>query len=704
MLIESITLNNYRLYEGENVIQFHFDEAKNVHLICGENGFGKTTLLHSLLWCLFGRFVGDVPVSGQETNSSYAAMQKEILNQNAAKRFEEKATPEIVALIKKNGYTNDYEEIKKDCVYSVVICFAEVGIPSIPCQKIVVARSYDSLLQKEDVEILIDGVKNELTDEIGPEVFINDFILNRDIAKLFFFDSEEIVSLADTGTIAERRKLSKAYEEVLGIRKYEELRSNLEGLRLRYRKKSKDIGLKDELEKLEAEREGVSNELTKLSDSLTEIETTLTNLREQDGQLQLQLSREGNSVKTEELQRVKAVIEKCKKDDIEMKSALKQFIDYAPFAISGQLFARAYELAKADHEAIANNNTATAQNSVLDALSKEMKGLLDKMPVNKDSKKNAHTQLEAIIEKYRGRACDRDIQVTLTDDEFTEVEAVYNSLTTTYRIEFEALAEAYRKNKITLERNVKRLSNIQSKESDEVIKGLRDNKNKIEAEIKANEEKQRLGHIRTGELQLTIESYDKKIKELSRKISVDDADEAKDKLASELITELDTFLLSLKKNKKSSLELRIKNTLNTLMHKEDFISHVEVELDSDTMDINLFSSDGNVINKNMLSKGEKQLYATSILKALVDESGIQFPVFIDSPLQKFDKSHSSKIISEFYPSISKQVILFPLLHKELTETEYKTLQPFVESATLIVNDTSRSYFEAANVKSLMQKN
>lgn len=704
MLIESITLNNYRLYEGENVIKFHFDEAKNVHLICGENGFGKTTLLHSLLWCLFGRFVGDVPVSGQETNSSYAAMQKEILNQNAAKRFEEKATPEIVALIKKNGYTNDYEEIKKDSVYSVAICFAEVGIPSIPCQKIVVARSYDSLLQKEDVEILIDGVKNELTDEIGPEVFINDFILNKDIAKLFFFDSEEIVSLADTGTIAERRKLSKAYEEVLGIRKYEELRSNLEGLRLRYRKKSKDIGLKDELEKLEAEREGVSNELTKLSDSLTEIETTLTNLREQDGQLQLQLSREGNSVKTEELQRVKAVIEKCKKDDIEMKSALKQFIDYAPFAISGQLFARAYELAKADHEAIANNNTATAQNSVLDALSKEMKGLLDKMPVNKDSKKDAHTQLEAIIEKYRGRACDRDIQVTLTDDEFAEVEAVYNSLTTTYRIEFEALAEAYRKNKITLERNVKRRSNIQSKESDEVIKGLRDNKNKIEAEIKANEEKQRLGHIRTGELQLTIESYDKKIKELSRKISVDDADEAKDKLASELITELDTFLLSLKKNKKSSLELRIKNTLNTLMHKEDFISHVEVELDSDTMDINLFSSDDNVINKNMLSKGEKQLYATSILKALVDESGIQFPVFIDSPLQKFDKSHSSKIISEFYPSISKQVILFPLLHKELTETEYKTLQPFVESATLIVNDTSRSYFEAANVKSLMQKN
>lgn len=56
MLIESITLNNYRLYEGENVIQFRFDEAKNVHLICGENGFGKTTACFILCYgvCLAG--------------------------------------------------------------------------------------------------------------------------------------------------------------------------------------------------------------------------------------------------------------------------------------------------------------------------------------------------------------------------------------------------------------------------------------------------------------------------------------------------------------------------------------------------------------------------------------------------------------------------------------------------------------------------
>ena len=137
------------------------------------------------------------------------------------------------------------------------------------------------------------------------------------------------------------------------------------------------------------------------------------------------------------------------------------------------------------------------------------------------------------------------------------------------------------------------------------------------------------------------------------------------------------------------------------MHKEDFIGSVEVELENDLIDIKLFAANGFELDKSLLSKGEKQIYATSVLKALVDESGIQFPVFIDSPLQKFDKSHASKIISEFYPSISKQVILFPLLHKELTPAEYEMLKPHVKEAVVITNDTTRSAFNKVNTDKLM---
>lgn len=699
MLINKIILNNYRLYEGENTISFNFDESKNIYLVCGENGFGKTTFLHSLLWCLYGRFVGDIPVSGQDS-SNYTATQKGNLNLSAARRYEELATPDAIAAIKKSGYAG-YEEIQKDSICSVTICFTEVGIPSIPCRNISVKRSYDALLQKEDVEILIDGNRNELTEEIGPDVFINDFILNKDIASLFFFDSEEIVSLAETSTIAERRKLSQAYEEVLGIRKYEELKTNLESLRLRYRKKSKDLSLRDKLESLEAEREAKRQEALDLESTIEQMQGSMDALREENEQLQTKLSREGSSVKTEELQRVKAVIEHCKQEDARMKNAIKQFIDYAPFAVAGNVFSQAYQLAKADHNTTAMNNAAVAQNSVLDAISSDMLQLLTSMPLKKEETEEAQKKLETIIAKYRGGTSNREIRLNISDEDFAEIEAVYNSLTTTYKLEFSTLAEAYRKNRITLERNARRLANIQSKESDEVVKALRDKKNEIEQKIKDTDEQLRQNHVKTGELKLTLESLNKQIKELSRKVSVDDADEEKDKVAGELIGELDTFLFSLKETKKSSLELRIRNALNTLMHKEDFIGRVEVELEDDSMDIKLYSPDGFEIDKSLLSKGEKQLYATSVLKALVDESGIQFPVFIDSPLQKFDKSHASKIITEFYPSISKQVILFPLLHKELTATEYDMLKPYVENAVVISNDTVRSTFKKVNTDKLM---
>lgn len=673
MIIKSITLNNFRLYEGVNTISFEPCTERNVHLICGENGFGKTTFLHSLLWCLYGRFVSDVPAAGQDSSSGYASMLKSNLNINADKRQKKTVTPEITAYIKRHGYTNELEYIKRDSVYSVSICFSELAIPAIPCRDIEVSRSYDAILQKETVEILIDGDRNELTEEIGPEVFINDFILSKNLARLFFFDSEEIVELAETSTIAEKRRLGRAYSEVLGIRKYEELISNLDGLKMRYRKKSRDIGLRQELENTLAQKDSVDKEILDIENSISKLNIQMSKYREEDAQVLAELSREGSNVKSDDMNRTKQVIETCRKKDTEMKSRLKQFIDYAPFAIAGKVFAQGYELAKLDRETIVSNKASVAQNDVLDSINSDLTALLAALPVGKEKKTEAERKLKDILEKYRGSKSNREVMMNVGEDDFAEIESVFNSITTTYRIEFETLAEDYRKNRITLERNSRRLANMESKESDEVVKQLRQKKNEIEETIQQTGAEIRLFHEKAGATNIMLQSLDRKIKELGKRVSVDDADEKKDKLASQLREELETFLLTLKQNKKSSLERRIKTTLNSLMHKEDFIGRVEVAINVDAMDVLLYTTGGDLIDKDTLSKGEKQLYATSLLKSLVDESGIQFPVFIDSPLQKFDKSHSSKIITEFYPTISRQVVLFPLLHKELTQSEYEML-------------------------------
>ncbi len=52
MFIKEIELDNFRIYKGSNTIDLTPEESKNIFLISGRNGFGKTTFLMSLVWCL----------------------------------------------------------------------------------------------------------------------------------------------------------------------------------------------------------------------------------------------------------------------------------------------------------------------------------------------------------------------------------------------------------------------------------------------------------------------------------------------------------------------------------------------------------------------------------------------------------------------------------------------------------------------------
>ena len=54
MLLKSIKLRNFRQFIHENVIDFSLDEEKNVSIVLGENGSGKTSLAQAFTWCLFG--------------------------------------------------------------------------------------------------------------------------------------------------------------------------------------------------------------------------------------------------------------------------------------------------------------------------------------------------------------------------------------------------------------------------------------------------------------------------------------------------------------------------------------------------------------------------------------------------------------------------------------------------------------------------
>lgn len=694
MIIKSITLNNYRLYEGINTIRFTTTDEKNICLISGENGFGKTTFLHSLIWCLYGRLITEVEAEVRKdiVNNGYNAFLKSNLNNNVRTRFESLDDTDKES-IKKRGYNPENEHLKAFTTYSVAIDFSDVVIPSLPCTTLRVERSYDMVTEKETIEILIDGVKNELTAEIGSEVFINDFILNKDIARFFFFDSEQIVALAETNTSAERKRLCSAYNEVLGVRKYEDLKRNLENVRLRFRRKSSDVESRNRLLALLQKKEGIESKIEATKQQTDSFEAKLKQLREEDSNLQMQLMREGNNATTTEIERISKIIDSTKHKDEEFKKQLRQFIEYAPLAICGGLLQETKKQLDSDMKIKEENNLQLSKNMVVADITADLLVMLERVPMNSDTSSILQNEIQNVLQKYKGNVTSMETLLSVSEKDYEEFVAVYNNITTTYKAEFEHLADDYRKNKQILERNGRRLSNIQSKESDELIKQIRSKKNAIETEIQTIDVSIRQTHETIGILSQELATTNKQISELSKKVSLDDSDAKKDAVAEQLIEELSIFLVSLKQKKKFALERRIKGVLNNLMHKEDFINRVEVVINGEDMDIELYSVEDKRINKDSLSKGEQQLYATSILKSLVDESGIQFPVFIDSPLQKFDKSHATKIITEFYPQISKQVILFPLLYKELTAEEYNVMKPLVNATYLIKNDTTHSYFK-----------
>lgn len=702
MIINNITLFNYRLYEGTNTIKFSPADQKNLYLISGENGFGKTTFLHSLLWCLYGRLISDIEAETRKDIASlgYNTFLKSNLNHNVRKEFES-IDEKTKSGIKKSGYTLEYAHLSQITTYYVSIEFSDVVIPSLPCTTLTIRRSYDMVLEKENVEILINGVKNELTREIGPEIFINDFILNKDIAQFFFFDSEQIVSLAETNTPTERRRLCSAYNEVLGVRKYEDLKKNLENIRLRFRKKSSDIEHRERLLALIAKRDSLNEKIESIKKELEEAENHLVELRNKDGELQMRMVREGNNTTREEIHKLEGVIKVTKQKDEEYKGQLKRFLEYAPLAIAGNLLFQAKQQVEHDFQLRKANNNQLSRNVIVADISKDLQSMLTNLSMEKSSTEKLRKEIQKVLDKYVDSNNLSEIQISLTDDEYEEFVAVYNHITTTYRLEFERLSDDYKKNKQVLERNSRKLSNIQGNENDELIKNIRAQKNKIEDEIRDIDNNIKVLHEDIGTYIQELATTNKQISEISKLVSLDDTDEKKDSLSKQLIEELSDFLYQLKIDKKYSLERRIKSILNTLMHKADFIGHVEVVVSDDDMDIELYSVDGRKIHKDTLSKGEQQLYATSILKALVEESGIQFPVFIDSPLQKFDKSHATKIITEFYPSISKQVVLFPLLHKELTIDEFEIMKGSVNETFIISNDTTHSYFEKVPINNFM---
>jgi DNA sulfur modification protein DndD len=274
--------------------------------------------------------------------------------------------------------------------------------------------------------------------------------------------------------------------------------------------------------------------------------------------------------------------------------------------------------------------------------------------------------------------------------EINEFNQLLATLQHSFRDSFSRLNNEYAYTKNQLDSINRKIRDAEKSAEDDYIGELRRKKQRHQERIDAITEEVNILHQNIGEKKNEIKAYKQRQEALRQKIDNSSQYSLKEKRTKELITTLQDFISKYKEQKKKSLEDKMLLGLNTLMHKKGFISRVEVDISilGDDIDIILYDHRNKIIDKGTLSMGERQMYASALLHALVDESDIDFPVFIDSPMQKFDEKHAENIIKYFYPSVSKQVVIFPLINKELTAEEFKKLQSKICRSFIINNTTT----------------
>ena len=93
MKLNRIELINFRQFKGRQCIEFSTDSNKNVTVIYGENGRGKTGIFRALMFCLFeDKSLSQDELTGEQKNEGLKLVNDVALKENQGKKVESQVT------------------------------------------------------------------------------------------------------------------------------------------------------------------------------------------------------------------------------------------------------------------------------------------------------------------------------------------------------------------------------------------------------------------------------------------------------------------------------------------------------------------------------------------------------------------------------------------------------------------------------------
>ena len=184
MLLTKITLKDFRQFKGTQSIEFSTDAEKNVTIILGENGAGKTTFAQAFKWCLYGATDFKDPI---------------VLNKKVGMDMGPSAEESVMVELELIHGNRPYC-ITREQKYTTN-SQGELNTPN------------SSVLK---IKYKADDGQQEFVKEAEVELRIKE-ILPQELSKYFFFDGERINNMSKELNVGKSEEFADAVRRLLGL-------------------------------------------------------------------------------------------------------------------------------------------------------------------------------------------------------------------------------------------------------------------------------------------------------------------------------------------------------------------------------------------------------------------------------------------------------------------------------------------------------
>ncbi|GAA4150780.1 hypothetical protein GCM10022217_04050 [Chryseobacterium ginsenosidimutans] len=684
MKFSNIKISNFRQYYNTIDFDLSTNEEHNIVVIGGKNGYGKTNFLLSIVWCLYGEKISQIDDNFKkeiQKEKNYSSFMQQSINWSA----------------QKEGIDT----------FSVSILVDEIELPEITklsstTDKIIITRSRNTANTEEKLSIVdsISGL-DIFDDDEDKFNFINDYIIPIDAAKFVFFDAEKIADIANLSIKEEGSFINDALGKILGLDTYEALIDDFEFYINTLKKEGANKNLQEliidkekaiELSNLEIEKSEEEN-----AEKLKEIDELKKQIRHFDSLIS-QNSKQINS--NFDREKVISEIQELKIKELELTEKFSELNEILPLTIlAGKL------------EEVKEHISTQESNDISQKVWKENAEKIEnfiELLFNKPPEPDNSTMSFKDKSFYYEKAKRLGSELYISGDKHQEVEFEHdlnnaeknlisnaiNFVNSQSSDSFQSAAEELNITTMRMSELIKILNQADGDLEDDIILEYFAEKETTEYSITMNNRKIGENNQQINKLRKDITRFNQELVGLRNKVDINAQNKLKIKEAEKYIDTLNTFLEEQKSKHKDSLEKTILNELKALMHKlaseennSKFIEDVKVTIlaSGQGMKITLLDQDDNEIRKESLSSGEKQIYISCLIKAILNESIQTLPIFIDTPLGRLDEEHRDAITKKYYPTLSEQVVLFST-NSEITPKRFKDISENIAKSYLLVND------------------